>query len=64
VAVEVTQASPVHVPLQSLVGWTGALAPRLAPLFAGGADGEAVVISGEGRVLVDPGPVAPAGEGT
>ncbi len=58
VAVEVTQASPVHVPLQSLVGWTGALAPRLAPLFAGGPDGEAVVISGEGRVLVDPGPVA------
>lgn len=64
VAVEVTQASPVHVPLQSLVGWTGALAPRLAPLFAGGPDGEAVVISGEGRVLVDPGPAAPAGERT
>ena len=64
VAVEVTQASPVHVPLQSLVGWTGALAPRLAPLFAGGPDGEAVVISGEGRVLVDPGPVAHAGERT
>jgi uncharacterized protein (AIM24 family) len=63
VAVEVTQASPVHVPLQSLVGWTGALAPRLAPLFAGGAEGEAVVISGEGRVLVDPGPGEPAGEG-
>jgi uncharacterized protein (AIM24 family) len=63
VAVEVTQASPVHVPLQSLVGWTGALAPRIAPLFAGGADGEAVEISGEGRVLVDPGPGGAGGEG-
>jgi uncharacterized protein (AIM24 family) len=63
VAVEVTQASPVHVPLASLVGWTGALTPRIAPLFAGGADGEAVEISGEGRVLVDPGPTARHGEG-
>ncbi len=64
VAVEVTQASPVHVPLQALVGWTGALAPRIAPLFAGGADGEAVEISGEGRVLVDPGPGGAGGEGS
>ena len=62
VAVEVTQASPVHVPLASLVGWTGALTPRIAPLFAGGADGEAVEISGEGRVLVDPGPTARHGD--
>ena len=64
VAVEVTRASPVHVPLASLVGWTGALSPRIAPLFAGGADGEAVEISGEGRVLVDPGPGGRPGEGT
>jgi uncharacterized protein (AIM24 family) len=63
VAVEVTRASPVHVPLASLVGWTGALSPRIAPLFAGGADGEAVEISGEGRVLVDPGPGGRPGEG-
>jgi uncharacterized protein (AIM24 family) len=63
VAVEVTPASPVHVPLASLVGWTGALAPRIAPLFAGGAEGEAVEISGEGRVLVDPGPSGSTGEG-
>jgi tetratricopeptide (TPR) repeat protein/uncharacterized protein (AIM24 family) len=64
VGVEVTPASPVHVPLASLVGWTGALAPRIAPLFAGGAEGEAVEISGEGRVLVDPGPSGRPGEGT
>jgi uncharacterized protein (AIM24 family) len=63
VAVEVTQASPVHVPLASLIGWTGALTPRIAPLFAGGADGEAVEISGEGRVLVDPGPTVRSGDG-
>lgn len=63
VAVEVTQASPVHVPLHSLVGWTGALTPRIAPLFAGGVDGEAVEISGDGRVLVDPGPASRGGEG-
>ncbi len=62
VAVEVKQASPVHVPLASLVGWTGALTPRIAPLFAGGAEGEAVEISGEGRVLVDPGPAARHGD--
>jgi hypothetical protein len=62
VAVEVTPYSPVHVPLSSLVGWTGALAPRITPLFAGGADGEAVEISGEGRVLVDPGPTGRPGE--
>ncbi len=64
VAVEVTPYSPVHVPLASLVGWTGALSPRIAPLFGGGAAGEAVEISGEGRVLVDPGPTGRAGEAT
>jgi uncharacterized protein (AIM24 family) len=63
VAVEVTEASPVHVPLSSLIGWTGALTPRIAPLFAGGAESEAVEISGEGRVLVDPGPTGRHGEG-
>jgi uncharacterized protein (AIM24 family) len=61
VAVEVTEASPVHVPLASLVGWIGALTPRLAPIFSG-AEGEAVEISGEGRVLVDPGPTARPGD--
>ena len=64
VAVEVTQASPVHVPLASLIGWTGALTPRIAPFSAGGVEGEAVEIAGEGRVLVDPGPAARAGEAT
>jgi uncharacterized protein (AIM24 family) len=63
VAVEVTPASPVHVPLAALVGWTGALTPRIVPLFSGGADGDAVEISGEGRVLVDPGPTGRTGEG-
>ena len=64
VAVEVTQAAPVHVPVAALVGWTGTLTPRIAPLFAGGADGDAVEISGEGRVLVDPGPTSRPEEGT
>jgi uncharacterized protein (AIM24 family)/thioredoxin-like negative regulator of GroEL len=64
VAVEVTRASPVHVPLGALVGWTGALSPRISPLFAGGLDGEAVEISGEGRVLVDPGPSTRPGDGS
>jgi hypothetical protein len=44
------------------VGWTGAVTPRIAPLFNGGAEGEAVEVSGEGRVLVDPGPAARPGE--
>jgi hypothetical protein len=48
----------------ALVGWTGTLTPRIAPLFAGGADGDAVEISGEGRVLVDPGPTSRPEEGT
>jgi uncharacterized protein (AIM24 family) len=62
VAVEVTEASPVHVPLSSLIGWTGKLTPRIAPLFAGGAEAEAVEISGQGRVLVDPGSSGRHGE--
>jgi uncharacterized protein (AIM24 family) len=64
VAVEVTAESPVHVPIGSLVGWTGALTPRIAPLFSGGGDGTAVELSGEGRVLVDPGPAARTGDAT
>jgi hypothetical protein len=44
----------------ALVGWTGGLTPRLAPLLEG-QDGGAVELSGEGRVLVDA--AAGGGEG-
>jgi tetratricopeptide (TPR) repeat protein len=59
VALEVGAQAPARVPLAALVGWTGALTPRLATLRDGGADaadaGPVVVeLSGEGRVLVDP----------
>jgi uncharacterized protein (AIM24 family) len=53
VAVDVRPGEPVHVPVASLVGWTGGLTPRLAGLAALG--GGAVELTGEGRALVDPG---------
>jgi uncharacterized protein (AIM24 family) len=59
---EVTREAPVQVPVRALVGWTGALTPRLAPLTetVAGADHEpgapiVVELTGEGRVLVDEG---------
>lgn len=63
-ALDATPASPVRVPVRALLGWQGALTPRLAPLGAEG--GPAFVeLQGEGRVLVDPAalgqPAAPAG---
>jgi uncharacterized protein (AIM24 family) len=63
-AVEVRPAMPVRVPLDALVGWTGALTPRIGALAgppeAAPAAGElfAVELSGEGRVLVDTGATA------
>jgi uncharacterized protein (AIM24 family) len=58
VAVDVQPGAPVRVPLASLVGWTGVVAPRLAPLAGADGEGGAVELTGDGRVLVDP-----AGEG-
>jgi hypothetical protein len=55
VAVEVTPDRPVRVAAAALVGWTGALTPRLLPLARPQADPDAVELSGEGRVLLDPG---------
>src|SRR5574341_319220 len=57
VTVDVGADQPVLVPLDSLVGWTGNLTPRLATLSgAGGGDGAvAVELSGEGRAITDPG---------
>jgi uncharacterized protein (AIM24 family) len=60
VAIDVTGRAPVRVPVEALVGWTGGLTPRLAPLLEG-MDGGAVELSGEGRVLVDA--AAGGGEG-
>lgn len=52
---EVSPASPVRLPLAALVGWTGALTPRLVPLAEdGGPEAVAAELSGEGRVLADP----------
>jgi len=56
-AVDVTPAAPVRVPVAALVGWTGTLAPRLVALAGadGAAVGGAVELTGEGRALVDAG---------
>lgn len=58
VALEVTGASPLRVPLAALVGWSGAVTPRVDMLGAAGlVDGPGLVVAlltGEGRVLVDP----------
>lgn len=61
VAIDVGPAAPLRLPLAALVGWTGALTPRLTGLVDDG-DGApvAVELSGEGRVLADPG-AAPGG---
>jgi len=56
VAVDVGADQPVLVPLESLVGWTGNLTPRLATLSGAGEGGPvAVELSGEGRAITDPG---------
>lgn len=62
VGVEVTPAAPLRVPARALVGWIGALTPRVVPLAGEEADGPlAVELTGEGRVLLDAGASA-AGE--
>jgi tetratricopeptide (TPR) repeat protein len=61
VAVEVTEAAPLRVPLEALVGWVGALTPKVVGFAGAPADAEAapagpamVELTGEGRALVDP----------
>jgi thioredoxin-like negative regulator of GroEL len=56
VTVDVLPASPLKVPLAALVGWVGALTPRVCALVE---DDEtpvvvAVELTGEGRVIADP----------
>lgn len=62
VAVDVLPGAPLRLPVAALVGWTGALTPRLGPL-AEDADGTplAVELTGEGRAIADPDAVAEAG---
>ncbi len=60
VSVEVTGEAPLRVPLDALVGWVGALTPRIVSWgdVVGGDDGRdggaLVELVGAGRVLVDP----------
>jgi Tetratricopeptide repeat len=57
VAVDVTPDAPLRLPLSALVGWIGALTPRVTTLAGDDEDmgGEAAVeLTGEGRVLADP----------
>jgi tetratricopeptide (TPR) repeat protein len=63
VAVEVGPEAPLRVPLEALVGWVGALTPKVVALLeppAGapsGAEGTGPVmveLTGEGRAIVDP----------
>ena len=62
VALEVNRAMPLRIPMAALVGWTGALTPRVA-LLSGeeetkgdeASDARAVVeLTGDGRTLIDP----------
>ena len=62
-ALEVTRNAPLRVPLTALVGWSGAITPRIAPMaeIAGAAHddgaGEPLVVelAGEGGALFDRG---------
>ncbi len=61
VAIEVSAAEPLRVPPAALVGWTGAVTPRVAllgPEESGGpGPGTSLVVvelAGDGRVFVDP----------
>ncbi len=64
VAVEVSEAAPVRVPIATLLGWVGALTPAVVgfaepppgtePVEAQPQAPAMVELAGEGRVLVDP----------
>ncbi len=59
-ALQVSPDAPVRLPVAALVGWIGSLTPRLVGLLEGGpTDVLGVELTGEGRVLLDPGAVAP-----
>jgi hypothetical protein len=61
-ALEVASGAPLRLPVEALLGWFGALTPRLVALVEGGpAEAVAVELAGDGTVLVDPG--AAGGEG-
>jgi len=68
VAVDVVPQAPLRIPLAALVGWIGALTPRVCALLddPGAPIVVAVELAGEGRVLADPaagvaGIIAPEG---
>jgi len=63
VAIEISGSEPLRVPPHSLVGWTGAVTPRIGLLAAEGVPADAapppgtpvmVELNGDGRVFVDP----------
>ena len=57
VALEASPGAPLRIPLRAVVGWSGALTPRLVPL-AEAADEPALIVvelAGEGWALADPG---------
>jgi uncharacterized protein (AIM24 family)/thioredoxin-like negative regulator of GroEL len=63
VAIEISGSEPLRVPPAALVGWTGAVTPRIGLLTGGGVPPEAapspgtpvmVEMVGDGRVFVDP----------
>jgi len=63
VAIEISGSEPLRVPPQALVGWTGAVTPRIGLLAAEGVPPDAapptgapvmVELNGDGRVFVDP----------
>jgi uncharacterized protein (AIM24 family) len=55
IAIDVTVDAPLRLPLDALVGWVGGLTPRLALLSEDDPASAAVELTGEGRVLADPG---------
>jgi uncharacterized protein (AIM24 family) len=54
-SLEVAPGRPVRVDAAAVVGWASSLTPRLLPLVGAGAEPDAVELTGQGRVLLDPG---------
>jgi uncharacterized protein (AIM24 family) len=65
VALDVFPDAPLRVPLRALVGWIGALTPRVTALVEDGAEPAVVAVElvGEGRVLADPAALGPPSRG-
>ncbi|MFT3914621.1 MAG: tetratricopeptide repeat protein [Anaeromyxobacteraceae bacterium] len=55
VAIDVTVDAPLKLPLEALVGWVGGLTPKVSLLSEDDPTTAAVELTGEGRVLADPG---------